>query len=74
MSDGSDLRAEDDAPEAAQAVVDRVLSYQAGAPEETVLAELQRGLREVGIDMPPAWVAGHAERISAADPGQRSES
>ena len=54
MSDNSDLRHDDQADEAVQAVVDRVLSWQAGAPEETVLAELQAGLREIGAAMPEA--------------------
>ena len=46
MSDNNDLRHDEQADEAVQAVVDRVLSWQAGAPEETVLAEFQAGLRE----------------------------
>ena len=44
MTDNSDLRDDDQADEAVQAVVDRVLSWQAGAPPETVLEELQAGL------------------------------
>jgi hypothetical protein len=54
-----------------QAVVDRVLSWQAGAPEETVLAELQAGLREIGADMPADWQASTVKRISRADPAQK---
>ena len=71
MSDNSDLRHDEQADEAVQAVVDRVLSWQAGAPEETVLAELQAGLREIGADMPPEWLASTSKRISQADPAQR---
>jgi hypothetical protein len=71
MSDNSDLRDDDQADEAAQAVVDRVLSWQAGAPEETVRDELLKGLREIGADMPVEWVDATAVRISGADPAQR---
>ena len=71
MSDNSDLRHDDQADEAVQAVVDRVLSWQAGAPEETVLAELQAGLREIGTDMPADWLANTVKRISHADPAQK---
>jgi hypothetical protein len=71
MSDNSDLRDDDQADEAVQAVVDRVLSWQAGATQETVLAELQAGLREIGEDMPADWLARTAQRISRADPAQR---
>jgi hypothetical protein len=73
MSDNSDLRDDDQADEAVQAVVDRVLSWQAGAPSETVLEELNAGLREIGADMPADWVARTAERISHADPAQRRQ-
>lgn len=73
MSDNSDLRDDDQADEAVQAVVDRVLSWQAGAPTETVLEELNAGLREIDVDMPPDWLARTAERISHADPAQRRQ-
>jgi hypothetical protein len=69
MSDNSELRHEED-NEAVQAVVDRVLSWQAGAPVETVREELERGLSEVGETRPDAWVQDNAERISNADPAQ----
>lgn len=36
--------------EALQAVVDRVSSYQDGAPEGTVQQELRRGFAETGLD------------------------
>lgn len=71
MNDNHDLRDDDQADEAVQAVVDRVLSYQAGAPAETVLEELQAGLREIGADMPHEWLASTAKRISEADPAQK---
>lgn len=71
MSDNSDLRHDDQADEAVQAVVDRVLSWQAGAPEETVLAELQAGLRAIGADMPADWQASTVKKISRADPAQK---
>jgi hypothetical protein len=70
MTDNSDLR-DEPVNDAVQAVVDRVLSYQAGAPEETVLAELQSGLREIDAHMPPDWLGRTAHRISHADPAQR---
>lgn len=37
--------------EAIQAVVDRVTSWQDGATEGTVEAELRRGAGEVGVDL-----------------------
>jgi hypothetical protein len=42
----------DEKMEAIQAVVDRVTSWQDGATEGTVDAELRRGLDEVGVDVP----------------------
>ena len=68
MNETNDLRHDDEADEAVQAVVDRVLSYQAGAPAETVAEELRSGLRESGSQMPEEWVVRTAERISQADP------
>jgi hypothetical protein len=73
MSDNSDLRDEPEANDAVQAVVDRVLSYQAGAPIETVSAELTRGLDEAGETMPAQWVAETAERIAQVDPTLRED-
>jgi hypothetical protein len=70
MSDNSDLR--NDAPnEAVQAVVDRVLSWQAGAPVETVRSELENGLAAVGETMDEQWLQQTAARISEADPAQK---
>jgi hypothetical protein len=69
MSDNSELRNEDD-NEAVQAVVDRVLSYQPGAPVDTVRQELDRGLSEIGESRSEEWLQSHAEQISHADPAQ----
>ncbi|WP_183100583.1 hypothetical protein [Nocardioides pelophilus] len=41
----------DERLEAIQAVVDRVTSWQDGAPEGTVAEELRRGAGEVGVDL-----------------------
>ena len=70
MSDNNDLRDDPTANEAVQAVVDRVLSYQEGAPVDTVREELLAGLHEIGESMPDEWVSQTAERISDADPAQ----
>lgn len=70
MSDNSELRHEED-NEAVQAVLDRVLSWQAGAPEETVREELEKGLVKVGETRGEDWLGSHARAISNADPAQR---
>ncbi|HET9829215.1 MAG TPA: hypothetical protein VFQ11_11975 [Nocardioidaceae bacterium] len=69
MSDNTELRHEED-NEAVQAVLDRVLSWQAGAPEDTVREELERGLSQIGETRPEAWLRSNAEAISNADPAQ----
>jgi hypothetical protein len=69
MSDNSELRHQDD-NEAVQAVVDRVLSWQAGAPEETVREELEKGLAKVGETRSEEWLGSNARAISQADPAQ----
>lgn len=67
MGDNSELRhAEDN--EAVQAVLDRVLSWQEGAPAETVREELRKGLSEIGETRSEEWLQENAERISKADP------
>jgi len=48
--------------EAIQAVVDRVTSYQDGAPEGTVADELRSGFQEAGVDVAEKDVA----RLAAA--------
>src|SRR3954453_8236661 len=67
MSDNSELRHAEDS-EAVQAVFDRVLSWQEGAPVETVREELEKGLSEIGESRPEEWLQDNAERISKADP------
>ncbi|QWZ09635.1 hypothetical protein KRR39_07810 [Nocardioides panacis] len=67
MSDNSDLRNEED-NEAVQAVVDRVLSYQSGAPADTVRSELEKGLSEIGESRSEEWLTDNAARIRDADP------
>jgi hypothetical protein len=69
MTDNSDIRHEED-NEAVQGVLDRVLSYQAGAPVDTVKAELRSALDEAGESRSDEWLDGNAERISQADPAQ----
>ena len=78
MTDNEELRndaAENTAQgaeaEAQQAVVDRVLSWQEGAPVETVRAELQKAATEVGVDVDDAWLDEKAKQISEADPAQK---
>lgn len=77
MDDSADLRndaAEPDAQgaeaEAQQAVVDRVLSYQAGAEVDTIKDELRSAASEVGVGVDDAWVEEKAREISVADPAQ----
>ena len=41
----------DERTEAIQAVVDRVTSWQDGAPEGTVQDELRKGFTEAGVDV-----------------------
>jgi hypothetical protein len=77
MNDNAELRntaADSDAQgveaEAQQAVVDRVLSWQAGAEVGTVREELRKAAAEVGVEVDDAWLDEHAEAISTADPAQ----
>jgi hypothetical protein len=69
MTDNSELRHEED-NEAVQAVVDRVLSYQAGSTVDMIRAELESGLSEIGETRPEEWLRTNAEQISQADPAQ----
>ena len=69
MSDNSELRNEED-NEAVQAVLDRVLSYQVGAPTSTVRKELEDGLASIGESRSEEWLDRNAEAISDADPAQ----
>jgi len=52
-----------DKMEAIQAVVERVSSYQDGAPEGTVEDELRNGLVEAGVELDDADVRRLAEAI-----------
>ncbi len=49
--------------EAIQAVVDRVTSWQDGAPEGTVEKELRDGFGETGVDVPDEDVKKLADAI-----------
>ncbi len=69
-NDAADTTAEGTEAEAQQAVVDRVLSWQEGAPVETVREELRKAATEVGVDVDDAWLDEKARRISEADPAQ----
>ena len=51
--------------EAIQAVVDRVTSYQDGAPEGTIEKELRGGLAEAGVEVSDADVTRLADAIEA---------
>ncbi|GAB2758652.1 hypothetical protein [Nocardioides pakistanensis] len=75
MTDNEELRNEAAATgaqgaeaEAQQAVVDRVLSWQEGAPVETVREELHKAAAEVGVEVDDAWLEEKAREISDADP------
>lgn len=54
--------------EAVQAVVDRVTSWQDGAPKETVREELRKGLAEVQVDVPDEFVEEVVRRIHEDEP------
>jgi hypothetical protein len=69
MSDNSELRNEED-NEAVQAVLDRVLSYQAGSTVENIRTELEDGLSRIGETRSEQWIADNAKAISEADPAQ----
>ena len=60
MSENNTARAE-----ALQGVVDRVSSYQDGAPEGTIEAELRRGLEEVGVSLDDGQVAALARALES---------
>ena len=55
----------DEKLEAVQAVVERVTSYQDGAPEGTVEDELRKGLAEADVDLDEGDVRRLAEAIEA---------
>ena len=70
-NDAAESSAQGARAEAQQAVVDRVLSWQEGAPVETVREELRKAAAEVGVDVDDAWLDEKAEQISEADPANR---
>lgn len=53
----------DERLEAIQAVVDRVTSWQDGAPEGTVADELRRGADKVGVDLSDDEIRRLADEI-----------
>jgi hypothetical protein len=55
----------DEKTEAMQAVVDRVTSWQDGAPEGTVEAELRDGFTRAGVDVDDADITKLAEAIES---------
>jgi hypothetical protein len=69
MTDSNELRHQED-NEAVQGAVDRVLSWHAGAPADTVREHLQHALDEAGETKDEEWLKATAERISTADPAQ----
>ncbi len=63
---GADKAAEHSAKvEAVQAVVDRITSWQDGATEEVVRAELLEGLSRVDVDVPDTFVDEVVRRVRA---------
>ncbi len=70
-NDAADNTAQGAEAEAQQAVVDRVLSWQEGAPVETVREELRKVAAEVGVEVDDAWLDEKAREISEADPAQQ---
>ncbi len=70
MTESNQIRHQDD-NEAVQAAVDRVQSWHAGAPVETVREHLAHALEEAGERKDDDWLQATAERISTADPAQR---
>ena len=55
----------DERTEAIQAVVDRVTSWQDGAPEGTVENELRKGFSEAGVEVSDDEVRALAEAIES---------
>ena len=58
---------DNDRLEAIQTVVDRVTSWQDGAPEGTVADELRRGFTEVGVEVDDSEVTRLADAIQTAE-------
>lgn len=62
---GYSRRMTDERTEAIQAVVDRVSSYQDGAPEGTVERELREGFSESGVEVSDEEITRLADAIEA---------
>lgn len=60
---------DNDKATAAQAVVDRVTSYQESAPEGTVEKELRDGLGEAGVDLSDDDVRRLVDAIEKVEEG-----
>jgi len=54
--------------EVVQAVVDRIVSWQEGADEATVRAELDGALSEAGVDLDEATKRRIVDRVSSETP------
>jgi hypothetical protein len=65
LSPGYDDPMTEEKTEAMQAVVDRVTSWQDGAPEGTVEAELRDGFAQAGVDVDDADVTKLADAIES---------
>jgi len=63
----------DERTEAIQAVVDRVSSWQDGAPEGTVAQELRDGFTEAGVDVSDDEVTRLADAIQSEHGSVRAE-
>ncbi|GAB2678791.1 hypothetical protein [Thalassiella azotivora] len=63
MAAQDEARNENPEVEALQAVVDRVVSWQDGATEETVRAELAKGADEAGVEVDGGVLDELARRI-----------
>ncbi len=61
---------DNDTAQAAQAVVDRVTSYQESAPEGTVEKELREGLDEAGVQLGDDDVRRLVTAIEQLDEGE----
>lgn len=63
MTDNTDSQEQQAKQEAAEDVVERVTSWQHGAPEETVAEELEKGFDAAGVEVDPSDVDKTAEQI-----------
>jgi uncharacterized protein YpuA (DUF1002 family) len=63
-----DESGDDPRVEVLQAVVDRLVSWQEGADEETVRTELDEALAQAGVDLDEAAKRRVVERVSSESP------